>query len=315
MLAFGSLFAKVWRVWRIAGSAKLAKNVKVTEFDIAKPVIGLILLELIFLSIWTAIDMPKRTDVLFNNEIYTTCLSDHVFWWIISLAYKALLLIFGVFLAVQIRNFDTAINESKAVALCLYVMLLDLAIMVPVGYALMTIPIVTFIVFAFGISLPYIGITGILFANNLLRIFTGKEPKQVKRGGTTKQTGATAQSANTTTTSEETSGAKAPKQSKKGEKPAADRPGRKSVADSIPLVQRAAEAKPKPKEDSPVSSSSSSEESKPAGKAVESKDSNDKVSGTSEGSPSASGSGSGSGSGSASGSGSGSVSASASSSS
>ena len=31
MLIFGSLFGKVWRVWRIAGNTKLSKSVKVTE--------------------------------------------------------------------------------------------------------------------------------------------------------------------------------------------------------------------------------------------------------------------------------------------
>jgi len=42
------------------------------------------------------------------------------------------MLLFGVFLAVQVRKFDKALNESKQVGLSLYVMLLDLCIMVPV---------------------------------------------------------------------------------------------------------------------------------------------------------------------------------------
>lgn len=59
MLVFGSLFAKVFRVWKIAGNKKLNANVQVTEWDVGKPVLGLLLFELIFLAIWTAIDMPK----------------------------------------------------------------------------------------------------------------------------------------------------------------------------------------------------------------------------------------------------------------
>jgi len=136
-----------------------------------KPVVGLLLLEVIFLAIWTGVDMPTARETLFNNFIYQTCLSSGVYWWIIFLAYKVLFLFFGVFLAVQSRNFDTALNESKQVALCLYVMLLDICIMIPIGYALMNVPVVTFIVFAFGISLPYLAVTGILFSGNILRIF------------------------------------------------------------------------------------------------------------------------------------------------
>jgi len=256
MLVFGSLFAKVWRVWRIAGNTKLSKNVKVTEWDVAKPVIGLLIVEVIFLAIWTGVDYPKAVPIVFDNFIYMTCRSSGVYWWPIFLAYKILILIFGVFLAVQSRNFDSALNESKQVALCLYVMLLDICIMIPIGYALMQIPLVTFIVFAFGITLPYIGVTAILFADSILRVFTGKEPKQVKRGGTTGQTKGTSRTTKTTSggtaagssineTDEEEMKAKPSSNKGEAKKPAAER---------IPLREPPPAAK---KEDSSESSSSS----------------------------------------------------------
>lgn len=59
VLVFGCLFAKVFRVWRIAGSSKLSKDVVVSELDILKPIVGFLLIEILFLSIWTALDMPS----------------------------------------------------------------------------------------------------------------------------------------------------------------------------------------------------------------------------------------------------------------
>jgi len=281
MLVFGALFAKVWRVARIAGNTKLSKNVKVTEFDVAKPVIGLLILEVIFLAIWTGVDRPRATDIVFDNAIYKTCLSNGVYWWPIFLAYKIILLVFGVFLAVQSRNFDTALNESKQVALCLYVMLLDVCVMVPVGYALMKIPLVTFIVFAFGISLPYLGVSGILFSNNILRIFTGKEPKQVKRGGTTAATKNTAKTSGTSSGSTATTGGSSINETGEEEmktKPTSGKDqerGKKPVSERVPLREP-----PKKEAAKEVSSSSESSSSTKPAKKSESVSSSESPSGS-----------------------------------
>jgi len=183
MLVFGGLFAKVFRMWRIGSAARKLKRLIVTEGEILKPVSGLIVVDLAFLSIWTAIDMPKAISVSFNNEVWSTCSSTAIYWWIIFLCYKILFLVFGVFLAVEVRNFDSAINESRQVALSLYVMLLDVCVMAPIGYTLRHIPLVTFIVFAFGITIPYLAVTAILFMPNTLKILRHEPPPEVKKKG------------------------------------------------------------------------------------------------------------------------------------
>jgi hypothetical protein len=180
MVVFGSLFGKVFRMWRIVNGAEKLKRVVIYEEQVLKTVGGLILTEILFLAIWTWFDTPHPSRVIFNGSLWSVCATNEFYWWIISLSYKGLMLFFGAFLAYQVRSLDSAINESKEVALSLYVMLLALGILVPIGYLLKEVPMVGFIVFSLGVSLPYIFLTGIIFGPTTLRIFMGKGKKKIK---------------------------------------------------------------------------------------------------------------------------------------
>lgn len=96
-----------------------------------------------------------------------------------------------MFLAIQSRNFPAALNESKQVALSLYVTLIVLIIFAVLGFSLSSFPLVTFILFAAAILICYFAVTIILFIGTIIRILSGKEPKQVTSAGTTRETAQT----------------------------------------------------------------------------------------------------------------------------
>jgi hypothetical protein len=180
VMVFGSLFGKVYRLYLIVSKAEKLKRRIISVNDILKPLTGFLVIEIVFLAIWTAIDMPTVQYQLFQNQRFAVCAYRNLYWWIIFVSYKSALLLFGAYLAYQSRNFDPAFNESKIVATSLYVMLVDLLVMIPIGFLLSDVPLVPFLAWSLGILIAFLTILVLTFLKPMVRILTKKEPKAWK---------------------------------------------------------------------------------------------------------------------------------------
>ncbi|PIK62322.1 hypothetical protein BSL78_00753 [Apostichopus japonicus] len=190
VLSFGSMFSKTWRVHKVA-ALKNPKRVIITDRHLFLMVGVLLLIDVSLLSGWFIFN-PMRVvkeylhseedseNLLILTPYIQYCTTDNSLIWQCTLyGYKALLLIFGVFLAWETRKVTIpALNDSKLIGLCVYNVVLLSAIGVGVNLALTTDPSPSFI-FTSAIQIFCTSVT-------LIIIFI---PKDASSGGVSIQSG------------------------------------------------------------------------------------------------------------------------------
>lgn len=141
-LTFSALFTKTYRINQIMRSAAKFKRIKLTPFDVMKPMIALLFLNIVVLTVWTAADPLQREvivvsrDPFFRNlETYSVCSSDHSSIFVAMLGVINLgSLGFSVVQAYQARNISTELSEStyifRAMCLILYGSFLGIPIVI-----------------------------------------------------------------------------------------------------------------------------------------------------------------------------------------
>ncbi|XP_072048089.1 gamma-aminobutyric acid type B receptor subunit 2-like [Amphiura filiformis] len=134
VLAFGSMFSKTWRVYRVAALKTPVRRV-ITDRYLFIMIFVFLCIDVFFLTLWQAIEPmhleTKEFDIeeaeLTNQRVVTIhyiqqCTSDNVIFWLLPLyAYKGILLIFGTFLVWETRKVAIPVlNDSKLVGICVY---------------------------------------------------------------------------------------------------------------------------------------------------------------------------------------------------
>lgn len=132
-LSFGAMFSKTWRVHKIFTAAKTLKKMAIRDFRLLVIVASLLLVDLVFLSTWVAID-PLKTEILRFEELtqkeqdviiipalfQCTCRYKTYFLGVLF-GYKGILLLFGLFLAWETRNVTIpALNDSRYIGMSVY---------------------------------------------------------------------------------------------------------------------------------------------------------------------------------------------------
>ena len=131
-LIMGNLLAKTYRIFKIFTNVRVS-SVAITDADLLKFSGGIILFEVLLLSIYTfakglpdAVLKDSTTQTLYR---FISCeVSDSSFQTIMTIAIlviNALFVLFGVVIAYLTRNVDSSFNESKYIALTMYVYLLS----------------------------------------------------------------------------------------------------------------------------------------------------------------------------------------------
>jgi len=116
-----NLFVKTWRVWRIFDNKRL-KRVVITNWDLIKVIVGLVMVDVVAFTVWFSID-PPDAQPQFGDLV---CYSEFRDSFLVAIqGYKFLLLCFGAFLAYGIRNVQvSSFNESRQIAFSIYTVLL-----------------------------------------------------------------------------------------------------------------------------------------------------------------------------------------------
>ncbi|XP_072015065.1 gamma-aminobutyric acid type B receptor subunit 2-like [Amphiura filiformis] len=158
VLAFGSMFSKTWRVHKIA-AFKTPKRVIVKDQQLFLIVFVLLLIDVCVLAVWHIID-PMEVDTRELHEIddsqvpnqrlipyYEYCSCKHHIYWLATLySYKALLLIFGAFLAWETRQVTiSALNDSKLIGISVYNVIVLCTIGVSVSFVINDNPAILYI--------------------------------------------------------------------------------------------------------------------------------------------------------------------------
>ncbi|XP_048582695.1 gamma-aminobutyric acid type B receptor subunit 2 isoform X2 [Nematostella vectensis] len=147
-LAFGTMFIKTWRVYKIFTNHKLDKQLgRLHDRHLVCMLALMLSVDLLFLSVWQAVDGLKteirnvqtengRNKITILMPVFLACTCTHKLIWLGCLyTYKGLLMIFGLFLAWETRNVSyPALNDSRYIGLSVYNVVIWVSISVPLGY-------------------------------------------------------------------------------------------------------------------------------------------------------------------------------------
>ncbi|KRX79937.1 Gamma-aminobutyric acid type B receptor subunit 2 [Trichinella sp. T6] len=147
-LAFGSMFAKTWRVHSIFNDIHLHKKA-IKDYKLFLIVGVLLLIDVLILSTWLIIDpmqmavkqLPTEKDERSNLLIKPTieyCKTDYtVVFQALLYGYKGIFLVLGCFLAWETRNVNVpALNDSKYIGMSVYNVVLVCGVGVAISFIL-----------------------------------------------------------------------------------------------------------------------------------------------------------------------------------
>ncbi|KAM9951146.1 hypothetical protein ACTFIT_012252 [Dictyostelium discoideum] len=177
VIVFGTLFTKTWRTWRLFSNARKFKIIRITNKFIITLVGGFVLLESIFMIIWTAVDrpIPLAEPIFKAGEAQLQCTSDSEAWWYVFVFYKVFYILFGVFLAFKTRNVVDSLNESKPITLALYNLTFVMVVAIALGFILRDNPIAIIVIQTIAILLGFTVTVSVLFLPKVWMILSGQQ--------------------------------------------------------------------------------------------------------------------------------------------
>lgn len=156
-LAYGAMFSKTWRVHLIFTN-KILKRKVIKDRHLFAVVCVLVIVDIIYLTVWQVTDPMTRTVREFPQESLDSdldvqlvtqlelCESKETYRWLgILCGYKGLLLLFGAFLAWETRNVTiAALNDSKYIGMSVYNVFILCVIGAPISLAMREQPDASF---------------------------------------------------------------------------------------------------------------------------------------------------------------------------
>ncbi|KAL4710596.1 hypothetical protein ACJJTC_003232 [Scirpophaga incertulas] len=148
-LAFGSMFAKTYRVHRIfiSNRSGVCKTKLLQDTPLISLVCALLVIDGLVVTLWAALDPMERhlknltveisaddRGILYQPQI-EVCKSQNTTGWLCALyAYKGLLLLVGVYMAWETRHVKiSALNDSKYIGISVYSVVLTSTSVVVIG--------------------------------------------------------------------------------------------------------------------------------------------------------------------------------------
>eukprot|EP00004_Rigifila_ramosa_P028878 TRINITY_DN9_c0_g1_i4.p1 TRINITY_DN9_c0_g1~~TRINITY_DN9_c0_g1_i4.p1 ORF type:complete len:3547 (-),score=946.75 TRINITY_DN9_c0_g1_i4:148-9951(-) len=166
-----NLFVKTWRIWRIFDNKRM-KRVVITNGNLLTMFGFFLLVDVAILGVWTGTNAPAPAIVYGNPSAWTCQSSQSDIFELALRGYKYVLLLFGTFLAINIRNIQVSqFNESRHIAFSIYNILIILTLILIVVSSLSDQKSI-FIVSSMGELLIIWGILATLFLPKLFVIFS-----------------------------------------------------------------------------------------------------------------------------------------------
>lgn len=169
---YGCLFIKTWTLYRVWLDAEKFKKTQLTPMTIMKGISVAVLLEIVFLVVWTIIDPPRaKLHKMVGGEYMLQCQTENITFWAIFIAIKGAWLIFGAVLSVVTRRIMREFNHSTSIAYAIYNIFALLVLAVPLAMTLEDIPSGRLIIQVAVIVIAFTFTTVCLFFNVWYRIF------------------------------------------------------------------------------------------------------------------------------------------------
>ncbi|KAJ7383923.1 hypothetical protein OS493_024608 [Desmophyllum pertusum] len=183
-LAFGGIFVKTWRVYKIFTNNQMKRELgKLSNISLLLRLCAGWFIDVIILSTWAAIDpititlnmideeVEDNNDDVMEELLIYRCTSNYYLTWVMSICgLKGILLIFGVFLAWETRNVHyPSLNDSKNIGLAVYNVFMFSCLAIVVEFVV-TYPPLKMLV---GRSIVFVGTTStisLLFVPKILHL-------------------------------------------------------------------------------------------------------------------------------------------------
>jgi len=170
---FGALFAKTYRLVKLFGALTI-KQQKITDWKLLPVVLILLFFEIIILTLWTFIDPPTYVprSQLQPPSSYTQCTSKYNLIFIgLYVGFKAIIMVWGCYMSILIRNIDSRFNEVKYIGFTVYFWGFVAIVGVPSAFVLNGSSPGQFQVFSIFFVVAVITVTlGLLFINKLILV-------------------------------------------------------------------------------------------------------------------------------------------------
>eukprot|EP01133_Synstelium_polycarpum_P007866 gene7866-9234_t len=177
VILFGTLFTKTWRTWRLFYNARKFKIIKISNKFMFVVVGSFVLLECVFMVLWTAIDRPVATakPIYKSGQAQLQCTTDSEAWWFVFVFYKVFYVIVGVFLAFKTRDVVDSLNESKPITLSLYNLTFVMMVAIPIGFIMSDYPTAVIVIEVVAVILSFTATVGLLFLPKVWLIISGQQ--------------------------------------------------------------------------------------------------------------------------------------------
>ncbi|KAM7451763.1 hypothetical protein ABFA07_000778 [Porites harrisoni] len=134
-LAFGAMFIKTWRIYKICTNKRLKVRLgPLSDWWMLAMVFGIVVIDVVLLVAWELTDPLQHEEAVVDEKndpadhfkiimsTINTCTGKNVEMWL-ALIYvsKGILLLYGLFLAYETRNVVYAhLNDSRIIGICVY---------------------------------------------------------------------------------------------------------------------------------------------------------------------------------------------------
>jgi len=201
-IVFVGFFTKVLRVYYIVKKTEQTMEVTVLPFYyLFAPLTVFMLAEMVMQICWDTLVSP---DLSFEYDddanTYVAYCAGNQWFWLGSVIWRGCFLGLGVLLAVETKHMPQELNWSKEIAAVIYTMAIILAIGIPIGFFVSDSSTMVVILKGLTICVAYITVTTIVHMDSLVRIFSGKDPREQTKSkhGVSRTTGAASSTAGST---------------------------------------------------------------------------------------------------------------------
>jgi len=158
ILVYGAIMAKTWRIHRIFnGAAAALEKVSIPNGTLLSYLAVVAVADYFIFALWNGITPMTLRSATASGSTSTiaVCESDNDIGLAIFLAFKALVLLYGCYLSVVVRNVDNRFNESIGLSMSIYVTFTIGLLVILLGFFLRHFPNAPLVVHAVGLVFPF----------------------------------------------------------------------------------------------------------------------------------------------------------------
>ena len=175
---FGALMIKTWRVHRLVNGSGF-KRIKISNNYVYSMQLILMTCVVIYLGIWSAVSLPYNLTIpsLVSNQFTYeyTCSMKYVDFQTALMSLEAVAVFYAIRLCLLTKDLPDAVNESKPIAVNIFVMSLICCIILPVNYLLNLSEVVKDLMVGFAFFICNLSTMVFLFGPKVYTVLQGSD--------------------------------------------------------------------------------------------------------------------------------------------